>query len=115
MSEGSIKIKDQIKESYEVRTPYLVNIVVFNNRYTAYAAVSNILITVFKKDQQEANEIIRLAETEGKATILKGLPKELAEIKIKQAYLFCQDQNKLIPAFNYNEMSFGIEENKGEK
>lgn len=74
-----------VKEKKKLKRPSKFDIYVLNNNVTGFDVVLAILVTVFNKSFVEAMDIAGAAHKSGKALVVRGLSKEMANLLFSAA------------------------------
>ena len=107
MTETSIKT--EIKSRFQKPTFYKV--LMFDNPFTTFTAVIDVLMSVFGKSREEAEEIAQIIHTNDSATVMIS-SKEICSHKVSEAYTYCSSKSGDSDINNYGLLKLAIEEIK---
>lgn len=90
-ADTKISIKSSTKRDEKVSTPSLYKVIILNDDYTTMDFVVEILVKIFRKTLEKANEIMLNVHRRGKG--ICGLyTREIAETKIETVHTLAQAQ-----------------------
>jgi ATP-dependent Clp protease adaptor protein ClpS len=106
--------KEKVREKIEINieTPPDYRVVLLNNPVTAFQAVVDVLRSVFGRSGAEAEQIMFIAHTSGKASVIVST-REICEIKVNEAKEYCKKkEGETMMGRNafYTALQFEVEE-----
>lgn len=106
-----IKIKEDFK--IKVAEPKRFKIMILNNPVTPFFAVQDVLMTIFKKTEEEAMKIAIFTHNNGKGLVEAPVTQDIGDAKIDQAAAYCEQQEAMFgPETRYKLLKFKLEEDK---
>ena len=106
-------VKSLEKKEIKITPPRMYAVILHNNNYTAFEIVTRVIVDVFQKGHQEAQQIMWQAHQTGKAVCCL-YPKETAELKVEQAHNLRDKLAEEFPGTFAEELEFSCEPELGQ-